>query len=184
MSITLVFSTNGRRVTRKPSAKSSPPKKEAKSSGKPQLALGIENLIGYNLRRAHGVQMHRFRSAFAPHSIRPVQLSILGLIYENPGLKQSDLGRALQIERTNIVALLAQLERRRLIERRTGPSDRRARLLQLTAAGRKLTAELLEKHDRLERDLAKRLGVDERDVLLALLKKFRALPASFSDDDE
>lgn len=138
-------------------------------------SLELDNLIGYNLRRAHGVQRARFAAVFAPHSIRPVQLSILGTIYDNPGMKQAELGRALEIQRANIVTLLAELERRKLISRRPSRTDRRAHVLQLTPAGKKLTAELLELHARLEADLAQCLGAGERDRLLELLQKFRAL---------
>jgi DNA-binding MarR family transcriptional regulator len=147
-------------------------------------ALRVENLVGYNLRRAYGIQMQRFRSVFAPHGIRPVQLSILGILYENPQLKQTELGKLLKIKRANIVTLLDQLERRRLIARRKVEADRRTRVLQLTPAGQKLTAELLEMHARLEEDLAERLGARQRDQLLSLLKRFRTLQTSPYLDDE
>ena len=148
-------------------------------------ALRVENLVGYNLRRAYGIQMQRFRSVFAPHGIRPVQLSILGILYENPRMKQSELGNMLEIKRANIVTLLDQLERRQLIEPRTAGTDRRTRVLQLTPAGQRLAGELLELHARLEEDLAERLGTRERDQLLRLLKKFRALQTSpYLDDDD
>src|SRR5690606_20180479 len=101
-----------------------------------------------------------------------------GLIHDHPGLKQSDLGRALDIKRANIVTLLAELERRKLITRRQAHSDRRAHQLQLTPAGKKLTAELLILHAKLENDLADCFGPKEREELLRLLKKFRALETS------
>jgi DNA-binding MarR family transcriptional regulator len=146
--------------------------------GRQPNGLDLENLIGYNLRRAHGVQLQRFRAVFAPLSIRPVQLSILGLIYEHGRLRQSELGRALDIKRANIVSLLDELERRKLIERQPAHTDRRSLVLLLTPAGRKLTKELLELHERLEEDLAKHLGTRERDQLLRLLKAFRKLQTS------
>jgi DNA-binding MarR family transcriptional regulator len=141
-------------------------------------ALRVENLVGYNLRRAYGIQTQRFLSVFAPYRIRPVQLSILGLIHEKSGLKQSELGKVLQIKRANIVTLLDQLERRNLIERRKVRTDRRSRALTLTPAGQKLAVELLKMHARLEEDLAQHLGIRERDELLTLLKKFRGLQTS------
>jgi DNA-binding MarR family transcriptional regulator len=171
-------------VKKKPRAKQSPSTPEQRRAAQQTHALRLENLVGYNLRRAYGVQMQRFRAVFAPLSIRPVQLSILGLIHENPGLTQSDLGKALQIERANVVTLIDQLERRRLVERRPGRTDRRARELQLTPIGRKLAADLLERHARLEEDLAEKLGPEERDMLLRILKKFRALQTSPYFDDE
>jgi DNA-binding MarR family transcriptional regulator len=136
---------------------------------------GLDELIGYNLRRAHGVQKQRFDAAFGPLGIRPVTLSALGTIYEHPDIKQADLGRRLHIKRANMVPLLAELVARGLVSRRPSESDRRAQLVKLTPAGRKLTAQLLERHDRLEADLMRSLGEKESKQLLELLKKFRRL---------
>ena len=166
----------------KQSTRSAGPEARTRQKGN---ALELDNLLGYNLRRAHGVQLQRFTSVFAPYRIRPVQLSILGLIHENPRLKQSELGRALDIKRANIVTLLDELERRNLIARRPARTDRRSYVLQLTPAGKKLTAQLLDLHARLEENLADHLGVRERDQLLRLLKKFRQLQtAPYMDYDE
>lgn len=135
--------------------------------------LGLEDLLGYNLRRAHGIQRARFASVFAPHRIRPVQLSILGLLHEQVKLKQSELTKTLDIKPANIVTLLNELEQRNLIVRRPTSTDRRSRALQLTSAGKKLTGELLALHASLERSLSAYLGDADRDELLRLLKKFR-----------
>ena len=94
--------------------------------------LDIESVTGYNLRRAHSVQRQRFAAMFAPYGIRPVQLSILGLLRDHPRMKQSDLGRTLEIKRANIVVLLDELEQRGLIVRKPAETDRRAYELELT----------------------------------------------------
>ncbi len=145
---------------------------------RPEKALHLDNVLGYNLRRAHGVQRQRFNSVFAPYRIRPVQLAILGLIYERTRLKQADLGRALDIKRANIVTLLDELEQRNLIVRRPERTDRRSRALELTPAGKRLTAELLDLHTRLEQSAVEHLGQRDRDQLLRLLQKFRKLQTS------
>jgi DNA-binding MarR family transcriptional regulator len=141
------------------------------------LAFGValDDLMGYNLRRAHGVQKQRFAAVFGPHGIRPVTLSVLGTIYETGGIKQSELGRQLNIKRANMVPVMTELEERGLIARRLSDSDRRAHVVTLTPAGRKFTMKLLDLHHRLEEDLARELGPRERDQLLMLLKKFRKL---------
>lgn len=136
----------------------------------------LESFVGYNLRRAASVQSQRFKSAFGPHNIRPVQLSILTLILRNPDLKQSALGKALDIKRANVVTLLDELEQRDLVARRPADGDRRSHVLQLTPAGRKLTLKLLDLHTKLEENLVHGLGgKDARDRLLALLKVYRGL---------
>jgi len=141
----------------------------------PAFGVPLEDLMGYNLRRAHGVQKARFAAVFGPHGVRPVTLSVLGAIHESGGIKQSDLGRELNIKRANMVPLMTELEGRGFIARSSCADDRRAHVVTLTPAGRKFTVEMLDLHKRLEDDLARALGVRERDQLLALLKKFRRL---------
>jgi DNA-binding MarR family transcriptional regulator len=138
-------------------------------------ALDLENLVGYNLRRAHSVQRQRFAAVFGPHGIRPVLLSALGLIYEMPKIKQSAVGKMLDMKRANVVPLLNELEERGLIERRRSSQDRRAHEIELTAQGREQTRRWLEMHARLERDLVSGLGSEELEQLLRLLKKIRRL---------
>jgi len=135
----------------------------------------LDHLVGYSLRRALGVQMQRFSSVFGPLNIRPVQYTILGLIYHNPEIRQAALGKALHIERANIVTLLAELEERGLVTRHTAAGDRRSRVVHLTPAGEKLTRRLLHLHELLERDLEAHLGPKEREELLRLLAAFRRL---------
>jgi DNA-binding MarR family transcriptional regulator len=140
-----------------------------------RAGLNLQNLIGYNLRRAHAVQRQRFAAVFSPHGIRPVLLSALGLIYETPNLRQSDLGKMLDVKRANVVTMLDELEQRGLVKRRRSNQDRRAHEIELTARGREQTRQWLELHARLEEDLVKGLGLRERDQLLVLLRKIRRM---------
>jgi DNA-binding MarR family transcriptional regulator len=127
------------------------------------------------LRRAHGVQKSRFSAVFGPLGIRPVTLSLLGTVYDHPGIAQTELGKRLHIKRANMVPLLAELSARGLIVRRPSKTDRRAQLVDLTEAGKTLTAELLALHQELEADLVLTLGERESAQLLELLQKFREL---------
>jgi DNA-binding MarR family transcriptional regulator len=139
------------------------------------FGLGLDNLLGYNLRRAHALQKQRFASVFGPLGIRPVTLSALGTIYDHPNIPQTDLGKRLHINRANMVPLLAELSSRGLVKRRPSKVDRRAQLVSLTPAGKKLTSQLIKMHERLEADSIKTLGVRESEQLLTLLRKFRRL---------
>jgi DNA-binding MarR family transcriptional regulator len=121
------------------------------------------------------VQKQRFVAAFGPLGVRPVTLSVLGTIYDSPGITQAEIGKRLNIKRANIVPLMVELEGRALIVRRASPRDRRAHVVALTPLGRRFTAKLLALHELLEKDLIRKLGLRERDQLLELLKKFRRL---------
>lgn len=152
-------------------------------NGAPSLEL--ENLLGYSLRRAHGVQKARFTAVFGPLGIRPVTLSLLGIVYDHPGISQTELGKRLHIKRANMVPLLSDLGRRGLIVRRPSDTDRRTQLVMLTASGQTLTAKLLAMHERLEGGLVRALGERDSAQLLKLLKKFRQLSpeADLTDGD-
>jgi DNA-binding MarR family transcriptional regulator len=161
----------------------SPKQRRTLAARAPAFGVALEDLMGYNLRRAHGVQKQRFATVFGPLGIRPVTLSALGIVYENPGITQADLGKKLSIKRANMVPVMAELESRGLIARRPSDSDRRVHVVALTPAGQKLTLKLLDMHRRLEDDLARELGLRERDQLLQLLKRFRKLATEPEIDD-
>ena len=78
------------------------------------------------------------------------------------GVRQKELATALSIEGPTLVRLLDSLERRGFIERREDESDRRARGIHLTLAGR----ELAVRAARIGNDLQSRLlaGVPEADL--------------------
>ncbi|GAB0108553.1 MarR family transcriptional regulator [Nocardia sp. JMUB6875] len=82
---------------------------------------------------------------------------------------QGVLAQEIGADKTRIIAVLDDLQDRGLIERRPDPADRRARLLALTPAGRRLRdaaqAEIQAREDRL---LDKLPDADRRGFLNAL----------------
>ena len=62
----------------------------------------------------------------------------LVLIVDNPGLRQSQLAAAMDVERPNMVVIVDELEGRELIVRERAPTDGRAYALKATLAGRQL----------------------------------------------
>jgi DNA-binding MarR family transcriptional regulator len=135
----------------------------------------LESFVGYNLRRAAARQRERFRHVFGPYDIRPSQLAILILIKTNSSLRQSQLGKLLDMKRANVVTLLDELQGRCLVERRPATGDRRSYELHLTAKGDRLASRLLALHAKLESDLAHSLGGDELKSLVRLLREFRTV---------
>ena len=70
--------------------------------------------------------------------IRPRHLLTLTVLRDLGGSSQADLSTLLQIDRTNLVGLLNELEAEGWIERRRSPEDRRRHLVELTPAGSEL----------------------------------------------
>lgn len=148
-----------------------------KSSGNFEFSRGdavdtsaIAHSVGHQIRRVHAQLFQRFLSRFSELDLRPAEFSTLMLIAENPGRKQSEIAAVIGIQRANFVALINELERRRLMERRMSPNDRRSHALYLTAAGEKLLSDARRAEAAFEADCLERLGgVRARDQLLTLL---------------
>lgn len=79
----------------------------------------------------------RFAAALEPLGLRPPLFGVLTLINSEPGLTQQRLVARSHIDASSMVAVLDELEERRLAERRTHPSDRRKHAIHLTAKGKK-----------------------------------------------
>lgn len=140
--------------------------------GCPDAPPQMGDIIGYMLRRAQLVVFHDFLKTFAKLKLRPVEFSILALISENPGRKQTEIADALGIKRANFVALMDALEQRGLAERRKSPSDRRSHSLHLTASGQKFVRRMFSVWREHEDRLIARLGGEaESRQLLTLLDR-------------
>ena len=68
-------------------------------------------------------------------------------------------------------AAIDRLERRALVRRESHASDRRARIVHLTAAGRKLISGIFAEHSKVMEQTAHALTPSERATLVSLLKK-------------
>lgn len=129
------------------------------------------DLILFALRRATSAVTSDFQAKIGTDDIRPAAFAVLVLLDRSPGLRQSQLSPVLGMRRTNLVPLLADLERRGLSERRPVPGDRRAAALYLTDLGREVLARCAAGCAEHEARLAERLGDSGRAQLLALLHR-------------
>lgn len=100
----------------------------------------------------------------------PGRLGALLLIEGNPGLTQTALGRALGIDRSSVVPLVARLMREGLV-RRDAHADRRAHALALAPAGVALLARLRPALAGHEKRIARGFRPAERRQLMRLLAR-------------
>lgn len=116
------------------------------------------DIVGYRLRRAQLSVFQRFIAAFESLNLRPAEYSVLVLIDDNPGRKQTEIAQVLGIKRANFVALINGLDRRGLTERRAANGDRRANALHLTEEGARFLAKARTVQAAFEADCVERLG--------------------------
>lgn len=124
--------------------------------------------IGYLVRRAQLRIFQRFFALFAEVRIRPVQYSILTIIERNPGISQTQLADTLGIKKTNLVALVDELETRGLARRKSAEIDRRARALHLTSKGTVFIGRLHRLDAALDQKISRLMGNDRKRLCEAL----------------
>lgn len=142
------------------------------TADEPAIDLGpLAAMLFHALRRAQTGVLDALHDEFAAEDMRALPFAMLVVLRHNPGLRQTQLGFALDIQPTNLVPLIDGLERSGLAERRPVPGDRRARGLFLTRLGAETLARLEARATAAEARLAARLDPGGRDQLLALLRR-------------
>jgi len=106
----------------------------ATAEGEPVL----NQFLGYNLKRTFNAIHANLVLTLKAFDLRMVTYSALIVILENRGLRQAELAKALRIDRGNAVAIVDELEKRKLITRDRHPDDRRSYALHITESGREL----------------------------------------------
>lgn len=138
-----------------------------------QATSALEELVGYNLKRAYLIVLEDFRAALGEDGLAPRVFSALSLIVQFPDITQSALAKMLGIERSGLVAIIDELERRKFVHRTAVPNDRRVQALVPSEAGSKTYHVALEAVRRHETELLSDLSCEEKDTLLKLLRKIR-----------
>jgi len=77
----------------------------------------LNALVGYNIKRISNVFQHDLAHTLKPLELRMITFTVLVMIVDNPGVRQSQLAASLSIERPNCVVIIDELEQRNLIKR-------------------------------------------------------------------
>jgi DNA-binding MarR family transcriptional regulator len=156
-----------------------PPETTVRGDVKDQeLQLGLhDQRLGFRVRQLHHLLSQRVITAFASYGLRPGSLTTMVLISANPGYSQVELSRIGNLDKSAIVMIVDDLEKRGLAIRGRSSSDRRRNSLFLTAQGEKLMKEMHDLAMATERPLRDGLSAKEYEQLFALLEKARAIVA-------
>ncbi len=103
--------------------------------------------------------------------LTPASFGVLNLLGKRDAAIQQEIGKAMGIDPSTMVALLDGLEEAGLVTRRPHPDDRRAREVAVTAKGRKALERGRKLNDEVEDEVLKGLSMTERRQLLGLLRQ-------------
>jgi DNA-binding MarR family transcriptional regulator len=112
----------------------------------------------------------RAETVLTPLGLRPRHLVALTMLRDHADSTQQSLSTLLQIDRTNLVGLLNELESWGLIERRRSDEDRRRHTVHLTQAGAERLAEAEFALAAVEDEILVSLDSPQRETLYQLLQ--------------
>jgi MarR family 2-MHQ and catechol resistance regulon transcriptional repressor len=135
-------------------------------------AAQAEALDAYvKLLRASKSVLARIERSLAADGLTPTQLGVLEAILHKGPMTQRELGRKVLSSAGNMTDVIDKLAARGLVVRCRAEADRRAVLVDLTAPGRELIAELFPRHARDISEAMAGLSVQELTELGQLLRK-------------
>lgn len=128
--------------------------------------------LGFHLRRAQVAAFKHFaQTVTAAEGITPGLYGMIQVIANNPGLTQSALAEAMDVDRSSIVKVVNQLVEKGLITRDPVPHDKRSYHLRLTPGGKIALKRIEEAVMAQDRAFSAGLSEDARHLLISLLKR-------------
>jgi DNA-binding MarR family transcriptional regulator len=133
----------------------------------------VRNRLGYLLKHAQIRLNELSGQALAPYGIDGRQLAVLIAIDDQVPQSQQEIARRLDVDRTSMVTLIDELERKGLAERQAATADRRKNVAVLTTAGKDTLRKAMKANDAAEREFLHKLSEAEiatlRQLLLAVV---------------
>ncbi len=124
------------------------------------------------LLRAAYFGMHRVSDAhFSRHGVTADQFVLLACLAEQDAITQQELARRASSDPSTIRAMLVLLEGRGLVARERHPDDRRARVVTLTARGRRLFERLWKSSEPIRVQMLSGFSADEARLLVGCLRR-------------
>jgi DNA-binding MarR family transcriptional regulator len=103
--------------------------------------------------------------------VRRQPFAVLAALEESGAASQAELGRRVWIDRSDLHAVLNELEGDGLVARERDERDRRRNLVRLTSAGAERLNDLQARAEAAQDALLQPLSPEERDALLRLLTR-------------
>jgi DNA-binding MarR family transcriptional regulator len=119
--------------------------------------------------------MHRVSDAhFSRYGVTADQFVLLACLAEQDAITQQELARRVSSDPSTIRAMLVLLEGRGLVGRERHPDDSRARVVTLTARGRRLFERLWKTSEPIRVQMLSGFSADEARLLVGCLRRLIA----------
>ena len=128
---------------------------------------------GHLIRRLHqrSSQVFAARTQAAGFDLTSVQFAAMDAIANHPGADQATIAQLIAFDRATIGGVIDRLLQKGWIRRSVSERDRRARVLELTAKGKRLMTELLPLVAELQAEVLEPLSDEEKTAFMTLARK-------------
>ncbi len=134
-----------------------------------QLPLELETWL--QMIRTFWTLQSKIEDSLKKHKLTLAQFDLLAMLLGLEDLNQQELADKLAVTKGNMVGLVNRLSRRGFVKRVPSRKGRRANVIHLTAAGRKLVRAALPDHMRLVNSMMSPLANGEQEELRVLLQR-------------
>lgn len=132
---------------------------------------GAKDSIGFMLSKVGNSVSERFAAIVGEFGLVPRQFFVLNLISEHQGESQQAIAESIGVAKSQMVAVVDELEQKGMLERRANPSDRRQHALYVTPRGMELREKTRAAARKHEQWIRSQLSADEARAVLAALQK-------------
>jgi DNA-binding MarR family transcriptional regulator len=134
-------------------------------------SFDFQNAPGHLIRRAHQVAVAIFMEETQAFDVTPVQFAILNALIADPGEDQVTLAARVAFDAATFGSVIGRLEAKGWVRREAAESDRRRKLLWVTAEGEAAAAAMKRAVAKAQVRMLVPLEPAERDQLMSLLGK-------------
>lgn len=130
----------------------------------------LEAHLGYWLRFVSNHVSHAFKMKVERHGVTVAEWVIMRTLFDEDGIKPSEVSAKIGLTRGAVSKLLDRLESKGLVVVRRDAVDRRAQVITLSDAGRRLLPRLAALADANDLESFGHLSAEQRSMLLAVFK--------------
>lgn len=146
--------------------------------GKEGVKLGrLDDFLGFRLRRVQNMLSSSFSEAIADFNLRSGEFTALALVAANPGISQNELAREVGLDKSVMVLIVDDLEKRNWAIRGRSKTDRRRHSLSITPAGQAQLDEMFAALERTEGIVEQGFSRAELNLLHEMLDRMHRLCA-------
>ena len=135
----------------------------------------VPHRLGYLLKHAQLAFTEQSAPALAPLEINGRELAVLTVLSTPEPLAQQQAASRLGVDRTTMVDLVDELERKLLVQRQPDPGDRRRNLIHLTASGQTALTQGTLAAQKAEQQFLSALSPVEQEAFKSMLRRILGL---------